>query len=310
MLNLKKVLFPTDFTRCSNQAFSRAWSFANSYHAQLHLFHAMVLNQDDPLFPAYYLADMRKINDSLVKTAMDRMESLISSYNAHELEIIKMLEFGNTIAPVILDYANKEDVDLIVMGTHGRRGIGHLLLGSVAEEIVRTARCPVMTIREQEKPKQLDEIERILVPIDFSEFSLETLKAAKAIASEYGAKLDLLHVVEQSIHPSFYIEGKTTALEVEPVIKTKSVETMAEMLESLAGESVEADYHLSEGSAAQEISRFSNEHESDLLVISTHGLTGIEHFLLGSVAEKVVRMAEAPVLTVKSFGKSIVRVSE
>ena len=97
------------------------------------------------------------------------MESIIKSYHATEMKIVKRHERGIAPAPVILDYAEKNEIDLIVMGTHGRRGLKHLLLGSVAEEVVRLSASPVLTIHEQKEPIPFTStMERILVPVDFS----------------------------------------------------------------------------------------------------------------------------------------------
>jgi len=71
------------------------------------------------------------------------------------MKIVTSIKRGISAAPIILEYASDNNMDVIVMGTHGRRGLGHLLLGSIAEEVVRMAECPVFTIREEEKPKSV-----------------------------------------------------------------------------------------------------------------------------------------------------------
>ncbi len=191
------------------------------------------------------------------------------------------------------------------MGTHGRRGIGHLFLGSVAEEVVRLAECPVLTVRKGDDLMPIASKKKILVPIDFSKHSKTALEYALKIAPTYNAKLQLLHVIEESIHPSFYAAGITSVFEVNAQLKTKSEQAIREMLEDLGESEIETDIFVVEGHASSEIIRFAEEKSSDLITIATHGLTGIDHFLLGSVSEKVVRMAKCPVLTIKVFGKSV-----
>jgi nucleotide-binding universal stress UspA family protein len=208
---------------------------------------------------------------------------------------------------VILDFAEERDIDLIVMGTHGRRGLGYLFLGSVAEKIVRRAKCPVLTVRESRHPRPVDRRTRILAPVDFSESSLQALSHAKEITAFYGSRLSLFHVIEETVHPYFYGTGKTSILEFRPDIKSRCEKAMKRMFAEAPGPDVEVTHHTETGHAVREILRFVEREKVDLLVISTHGLTGLRHFLIGSIAEKVVRRAPCPVLTVKAFGKSLVR---
>jgi nucleotide-binding universal stress UspA family protein len=210
-------------------------------------------------------------------------------------------------APAIVTYAQEQDIDLIVMGTHGRRGIRRLLLGSTAEEVVRTAPCPVLTTRPPETPAAaLDGINAILVPVDFSRHARTALRHAKALAALYHTRLDLLHVIEEQMHPAFYNTGVWSIYDVVPNIEGKALEELETFYEETKGPRIDAAYHVRHGQAAHEIAVFAREQDSDLVVMATHGLRGLEHFLLGSVAEKVVRRSPVPVFTVKAFGKTLV----
>lgn len=306
MIKIKNILFPTDFSKCAHQALSRARLIAISYNATLHMLHATVLHDDDPHNPAFHLPDADEINTKLRETAIDKMDSVIKSYHADDMTIIKKHERGIAPAPVIIDYAEQNDIDLIVMGTHGRRGLRHLLMGSVAEEVVRLSVCPVLTIHEQQDPPKVSgDLERILVPVDFSDHAQTALKHAKALAQANNASLQILHVIEESIHPSYYIAGMSSIFDLEPDIKPKSEQAMRTLVQQAGGPEISTSYFLKEGQAGHEITKFASEQNSDMIVISTHGLTGIEHLLVGSVTEKVIRMADCPVFTVKSFGRSI-----
>ncbi|RMD90895.1 MAG: universal stress protein [Calditrichaeota bacterium] len=306
MLNINKILFPTDFSKCSDQAFVHALFLARQHNAELHMLHAIALHEDDPYNPAHHFPDKEEIHNRLKGIADSQMDALLEKYDLKDVKIKKLQKRGISPAPVILDYAREEDIDLIVMGTHGRRGISHILLGSVAEEVVRVAKCPVLTIREQKEPKSIEAFEKILVPVDFSEHSKSAVAHAKAITATYKARLYLLHVIEESIHPAFYVTGKSSVFELIPDIESKSKEFMAKLVKETKGPAVETEYFVLEGRAAQEIVKFSDKNDIDLIVIATHGLTGIEHFLLGSITEKVIRMANCPVFTVKSFGKALI----
>ena len=193
------------------------------------------------------------------------------------------------------------------MGTHGRRGPARLFLGSVAEEVVRHAPCPVLTLREEKAPKAIEAVEKILVPVDFSPYSQEALSYGKEVAALYGAGLQVLHTIEEPAYPYFYTPGGTySPVEQLEALREKAEEALDKMLSETPGPEVPAERFVATGRPASEIARFAEERGSDMVVIATHGLTGLERLLVGSTAEQVVRLAHCPVFTVKSFGKSLI----
>ncbi len=137
---------------------------------------------------------------------------------------------------------------------------------------------------------------RILVPLDFSEHSLKALHYAQALAAQFGAELLVVNIVEQVVYP-----GDWSYLPV--AVSDFAAEKRQEILEKLttltanSAEKVTPMVRL--GRAWQEIVQIAEEQKADLIVIATHGYTGLKHALLGSVAEKVVRHAPCPVLTVR-----------
>ncbi len=302
-MQIKNILFPTDFSHCANQALAHALYLTRKYHANLHMFHAIVLHENDSFNVAYDFTKMKENRTWMEETAKNQMNTDLKEYKVDDLVIKQLQRRCISAAPAILEYVSEKDIDIIVMGTHGRRGLGHLLLGSIAEEVVRLAPCPVFTIREQKEHLFIETIDRILVPVDFSDYSLKALKYATELAVSYKARLQVLHIVEEIVQPSFYLSGTVPKFDLIPDIKEKSKEAMERMLDESKGPKVTADIHVIEGHAARDIVKFAASHDTDLIVISTHGLTGIAHLLIGSVTEKVVRMAPCPVFTVKAFGK-------
>ncbi|MFQ5707035.1 MAG: universal stress protein [bacterium] len=305
MLKIKRILHPTDFSPSANQALPHALFWARQYQAELHLLHAIVLHEDDPHNSAHHFPNVAELQQKLKDLAATQMAADIGNHQVEGLSIKQAQVRGIAPAAVILDYAQSEDMDLIVMGTHGHRGLEHLFMGSVAEEVVRMARCSVFTVRQQKTPKSVENIRNILVPLDFSDHSKTALAYAKAMAARYKAKLALLHIIEESLHPAFYVTGESSIFDLVPDIKAKSEAGLRKMFDETPGPTVEIEVQVAEGRAARDIVKFAEEQDSDLIVIATHGLTGIEHFLIGSIAEKVVRRAPCPVFTVKSFGKSL-----
>jgi nucleotide-binding universal stress UspA family protein len=306
MIKINKILFPADFSRCGGQALDHAIHLAERHGAELHMLHAIVLLQDDPHSPSHHFPDLEEIHARLVKLAESEMNKALKPRRTKGIKITMEQERGISAAETILGYAGDKDIDLIVMGTHGRRGLGHLLLGSVAEEVVRLARCPVLTVREREKPVGVKALERILVPVDFSEHSKAALAHARGLAAAYKAELQVLHVIEETIHPAFYVPGKKSIYDLRPDIRDRAEDAMRKLLDETPGPKVEAKFFCADGRAHRAILDFAEREKSGLIVIATHGLTGLQHLLLGSTAEKVVRRATCPVFTVKAFGKSLV----
>lgn len=300
-LILKNILFPTDFSECANQALDHALHLAQSHKANLHMLHAIVLHGDNPLHPEIHFPEIELLRRKMEDAANGNLEATAKKINDNEIDITQVTERGISTAPVILEYVREHDIDLIVMGTHGHRGLSHLLLGSVAEEIVRFAPCPVLTVREEKSPKLPSVYRRILVPIDFSEHSKRSLSYAQEIARINDSDLNLLHVVKEDIHPAFYYNGISSALELMPEVINNARNELKNLFKSTNGSNATVTYHVLDGHIVDNIVNFAKNNEIDLIVISTHGLTGLQHMLLGSVAEKVIRHAPCPVFTFKAF---------
>ena len=307
MLKLKKILFPTDFSKCADQVLAHTVFFAKKYNAEIHILHVITIFKDQPSVVSDEITETQEMIRKLEDIVEKQLNRVVNSHASDDLAIITTKKRGMSAAPVILEYASDQDIDLIVMGTHGRRGMGHLLLGSATEEVVRMAKCPVFTIRESEKPKSLEAINKILVPVDFSDYSKNALAYAAEIAESYGAQLQLFHVIEETIHPAYSLSGKSSKIELAPGIEEDCRKRIGQMIQETGISKEDTEIIINSGQAALEIIKFATDNLSDLIVIATHGLTGIEHLLLGSVTEKVARMAPCPVFTIKAFGKNLIR---
>jgi nucleotide-binding universal stress UspA family protein len=141
--------------------------------------------------------------------------------------------------------------------------------------------------------------------VDYSEHARDAIRHAKEIAAAYGASIELLHVFEEVPRPEFYDSVGFSLDVIKLGAKKEAKKEMQRLYESSAGPDVDVKYHTTTGRAGEEIVCFAKETGVDLIVIATHGLSGMWHLLMGSVAEKVVRAAPCPVFTVKSFGKTL-----
>lgn len=302
MLALDDILLARDFSSVSDRALRYVLDLAARTGATLHVLHAEVLRSADRTEARPTpTEDLDALREDLKRTDTGSADAI------DDVEVVEVVRRDISPGPAVLDYAAEADVDLIAMGTHGRRGPSRLLLGSVAEEVVRRADRPVLTVRgktETDRPVSVGTLRRILVPVDFSEYSREALRTARGWAALYDATIDLLHVVEEDLHPAFYVGGVTSVYDAVPDLDDK----VRAKLKSFAAEVDDGDgtvnTHVRTGAVADGITTFVDEHDVDLVALSTHGRTGLEQFFLGSVAEKVVRHVPCPVLTVKAFGQS------
>jgi nucleotide-binding universal stress UspA family protein len=306
MIKPDKILFPTDFSRCADQALAHAVFLAEKYEAELHVLHVVTIFKDQPDIVSNEIADTEKTVRNLEEIAEKQLNKVVDSKGSDDMTLITTTKRSISAAPAIMEYSTEYNIDFIVMGTHGRRGFGHLLLGSTAEEVVRLSKCPVFTIKELKEAKPVMHLNNILIPVDFSDHSKIALSHASEIAQSYKAQLQILHIIEETMHPAFSLSGKSSIFDLIPGIEDDCRKRTEKMVNETVPPQVKYDVHIKGGSAASDIIRFAKENSTDLIVIATHGLTGLEHMLLGSVTEKVVRMAHCPVFTVKSFGKDLI----
>jgi nucleotide-binding universal stress UspA family protein len=304
MVTIKRIVFPTDFSSCADNAFRHALFLARHHGAELRIIHVMLMHRNEMLDPLHYLPNIDDVYQKLEDNAVSRIQDMIEAGQAADIPIHKTVLRGLSIEETILEFVKDKPADIIVMGTHGNRGIRRFLLGNVAEKIVRLAPCSVFTIRESGHAEPLHAINRILVPVDFSDYSKQALLAATEIAEAYNAHIEVLHVIEKLHLPSLYVAGRSPLPHRTEELQEAVTEEIKSMISHIGGSLDGSIITVVEGNSAREIVHFADEHEIDLIVIATHGLTGIRHFLLGSVTEKVVRFAGCPVFTVK--GREII----
>lgn len=301
MLQLSKVLVPYDFSSFSKVALAHGLVMAQRHCAELHVIYVEVLHGEI-------------VSNST--TSSEKAEALRARIEEDNRDLGERLTgqvihyaVGHDLAagPAINTYALEYDIDLIVMGTHGRRGLKHMFLGSVAEEIVRIAPCPVMIVRAHDTSTgPYGEFRNILVPVDFSAQSTEALAHAMEIATLSHAEIELLHVIPVPAYPTLNDAAFISIYTHKPDMETKAIAHLhayyKKLTDAFPGK---VKYTVTHGTAADEISQHLVENGHDLMVIGTHGQTGLNRFLLGSVTAKVIRRAPIPVFIVKSFGKSL-----
>jgi nucleotide-binding universal stress UspA family protein len=268
---------------------SYARTLAKQHGAEILLLHSVLTHDHDFRQLGELLGDFL---DNLEKEAEERLLKDSKDLKKSGLAASFAVERKATAYEAIMDKIDSWEPDLVVMGTEGRAGVARWFVGSVAEKVVRHASVPVVTVRPDAKPAA--RVGKILVPVDFSECSQRAVAAASDMK---GAKssLVLLHVVLNpafaGLHPGEYVR----IFGVDPGLPERLRERMKEWME---GQPFEAEVREADDVAAC-ILETVKELSCDLIVIGTRGLTGFDYFLMGSVAEKVVRFSPVPVLSVK-----------
>ena len=287
MERMQKVLFPSDFSMCSQGAAIFAFNFAKQSSARVHLLYGSLLTNRN--------SGETATASSPPEADLDQKMDELLKINTTGVPVCKVDARGVTATEAILAYAEEHEVDVIVMGTHGRRGFRRWLLGSVAEEVVRHAVCPVITVSDKAANRSKS-LSTILAPIDFSPSSLAALKQARILAASLDACLILLHVIPEPRHPEIYRKTQESVEHFFEDAKEKSIKMIHTLLEEEEPE-VHVKVVVLSGDPASEILKLSEETDCDLIFLARRGLSQTPMRPIGSVAEHIVRSASCPVLT-------------
>jgi nucleotide-binding universal stress UspA family protein len=295
MTPLRKILFPTDFSNRADEVMMHAAFLARETGAELHVLHVYDVPASKPSSgPDEGEGDFRL-------RVKGRVKEICDEYGGSGLRTIAAVRTGEAPAPVINEYAHEEGIDLIVLGTHGHRGLKRMFMGSVAEEVIRSCTCPVYCIRQKDDhapPVRMPN--KILVPTDFSEFTPRAISAAKRLSMN-GSQLHIVHVIEDLVPPAIYGLEYPTYHDMSAEVEKHAQKELGNLAAGIMAEGVTVNTALLSGYPASAITDYANDADIDLIVLTTHGRSGIERLLLGSVTEKVLRTSDIPVLIVRSF---------
>jgi nucleotide-binding universal stress UspA family protein len=151
MITIKNVLVATDFGEASQVALEYGRHVARLTGAALHVLHVVRHVVADTIGVEGYTVDVEAFQKALEKAAREQLEAIVTRDDRNGLAADTVIVTSNSPARSIVAYAKDAQIDLIVLGTHGRGGVAHLFMGSVAERVVRTAPCPVLTVRQPER---------------------------------------------------------------------------------------------------------------------------------------------------------------
>jgi nucleotide-binding universal stress UspA family protein len=284
-----RILFPTDGSDGATRVLDHVLDIASAHGATVHLLNVADTTRDS-------LVRIRgEVVDVLEQEGEDVLEDVTERAGARGVETVSTVVQGEPYRTIV-EYADEYDVDLIVMPTHGRSGLERLLLGSTTERVVRRAEVPVLTVRPDADGPLRYPYRGVAVPTDGSEGANGALSMAADVATEAEAALYVLSVIT---YQSLGIDVRS--------------DIQSAMLEESAGDIVEEATAFAEAAGVEDVRgaveygssvheavlEFLEEREVDLVVVGTHGRTGFDRYLLGSVAESLLRTSPVPVLTVR-----------
>ena len=303
-LSIQNIIVPIDFSKMSVQAIQIAKQLARRFGASIHLAHVRPLNYaTDFVAPAPPIVPFSFVTyeQNAEQTALKELKEVASECGVSSATCDVLS--GAPPFDEICRLAQTVPADLVVMPTHGRTGLKHVFLGSTAERIVQHSSCPVLVTRGsalQANNGSRFRIKTILVPVDFSNCSREGLRYAIAFATEFGAKIILVHAT----YLGYVYSSEGTAIYDIPGLQKAARKTaerkMRELIRSVNFKAVKFETAFTDESPVIDICAFAKDHDVDLIITSTHGFTGFTHILIGSIAEQVVRHAPCSVLVVPS----------
>jgi len=285
---LKNILFATDFEAPSSRALPFAVAMANRFGAKLYAVH--VISQE-----AYALASSESVDRILKETrdyAVYALNQIAGPLRHHGVRCGVLVGEGD-VSEVIEEFIHTYSADLLCVGTSSRAGLGKVLLGSVAEELIRESACPVLTVGPQVVTLASAGVHSIVCATDFSPASARATEFAVSLADEYEAHLTLVHVIEGRLKdlPQLAIQ----------VTERRLRETIPPEPELL----FEPEVVVETGAAGGRILRLAADLAADVVVIGVRGAGAFAHTAsrFGSIAHEVVSFAPCPVLTVSAEQK-------
>ncbi|MDY6764551.1 MAG: universal stress protein [Halobacteria archaeon] len=284
----ENILIPTDGSKGAEGGVEHGLRIARRYDATVHTLFVV-----EPVYPTADFEDFTTNWNTIKEAFRDQgervTEEVADRVDEHGLKAVTSVQEGSPHG-VILDYADENDIDLIAMGTHGRTGLRRYLMGSVTERVIRSSEVPVLAAKAPKEDDRKGDYNNVLIPTDGSRGVERAIEHGLNIADEFDANLHALYVIDTDIVnwstllDTFSEEGEVATKEIEKRAASFNMGTTTEVVE---------------GTPHEEILDYIKKKNIDLVVMGTHGRSGLDRLFIGSVTSKVVRSSEVPVLTVR-----------
>jgi nucleotide-binding universal stress UspA family protein len=295
-MRFKKILVPLDFSEPSKKALDYGLAFANRLKAKLIVAHIIPeVSMLEYAFPIENVAIEIKQRDS----SLQEIQALIPDQRAKLVDLQTIVKVGR-VEDGLLGVANDESVDLIIMGSHGRRRFSRWFLGSTTEHILRKVPVPILTVSHIDETRYpfgggVTSFKRLLYATDLGESAADGLQYATELAQQFSSELTVLTVVEYlnlGYEAAAYLDDE----------HTKRVQSTQKHLDAFVARQkpggLEVRTRVVDGKAYERILSVAEELNVDCIVMNLQSKGLLERAFLGSTAERVVRLATIPVLSV------------
>ena len=291
-MQFKRVLCPVDFSDFSLSAYEYALSVAEYYKAHLVVLHAVELSKYPYADYVGATGDFSDLSRALCDGGKVKLRDFVKKRSRHGVEPQLVVDSGNA-SDLILSFAREHKVELIVMGTHGRRGFDRLVPGSTTDRVMRRACSPVLVVSNPAHnvmitgPDGRHQLKRVLYCTDFSASSERALDYAISLAAEYGAELTLLHVVE----------GAPDLASTEALLATRTQELDGLIPGNKRG-NLKVKTTVKLGKPYEEIVRHADLEQISLITMTVRGADALDRAVFGSATYRVIQLGPCPVLAV------------
>jgi len=288
MIRFEKILCPVDFFPASLRAFEYALKLAENYEARIHVLHVVA-----PIIPAAYGSpiSIADIANEMETQARRQLEKLNARGQKKGVAVDSDVHVGD-IDTEIRRAITAKKADLVVMGTHGRRGFERWVMGSVTERLMRICPVPLLAIAAAKRPTAAPPaIKRIVVTTDFSEGTADALEYAFSIAQECQANIVLVHVIDDAATAEVNVKRLESLF---AQIRKK----LEDLVPDEARTWCDVETIVESGTPYRVIQNILKSQKPGLLVMNVHGKNMVDRALIGSTAERVVRGADCPVLLI------------
>jgi nucleotide-binding universal stress UspA family protein len=297
MITIKRILCPVDLSETSRRALEHARALARTFEASLDVLEVVEIALPPSPFGA---APLYALTPEMRQTLTDDLERFAAPAREGGIRVTVDLEEGPVVRQ-ILQAVDARAADLIVMGTHGRGGFEHLVLGSVTEKVLRKAPCPVLTVPagERQPAAPSGTFRTILCATDFSDAATKAIAYARALAERAAGRLILVHALDWPFGPM----PRPPATPLAELLLSLETDADARLRKAVPDEhrhQCRVEQIVTQGKAAHDIVRLARDYSADLVVLGVRGRGAVNLALLGSTTHYVIREAACPVLTVRA----------
>lgn len=291
-MHIRKVLVPVDFSPPSSFAIGHGIALARRFKAKLMLFHVI-----EPSVALTYTfpTESEKADKARYEQAERMLGALVGPEDQDDLDLeiaVRMGDIEEQISSAIHEFG----ADIVVMGTHGRKLVSRWLIGSVTQALLRKLPVPILTVCHVARPLSFS---RILFATDFSDLSKEGLHFVLDLAGSMKSDLVAAHVIERRPPVTYETPQVATLFDEERRRALDEARSAFARIESEAkGRNIKVETVVAEGIPAEAIVRIADENAVDFIVVSVRKKGRLERTLMGTTAERLIREAHVPVLSI------------